>query len=883
MPKRFIGADPLERPDLFVSAGDRAGDSRHAQPDGRRLSRVVADRDGTDEARGDSRAGECRCFGQQQRDPPRGYTRMRTGLPTARSGIFSSSAESGSTGFTYIRLFFRKPLMAVFAMCGGILLLACLNLASLLMARGTARQKELATRLAMGATRRQAGAAVAGGKFPDRGRRARWQAWRLRRWSASRFQLVLLGSQSETHVDTSLDLRVFAFAALAAIVAALLIGLLPALRATSGNLSEQMKHGQHTTLAYERQAILPRVMMAVEVALALMLVVGAGLLATSLVRLYRSGTGFDPRGVENIAFSMDQQPLKGDALIAVLSPGRRGAKPPAGREKRQLRVDGPVRPFYVGRESIRAERQDVRHLSEQRRARVFPDDAHSALLEGRDFRWDDTASAGSKIILNQAAAKLLFPDRKPDRPVRHGEGRREDFSLRSVGVVGDAKYDDLRSAAPPTAYHSHERRMIRSTRGPTMRSCERRRLRLRWRARRTRSADQIECRTSRCPLMTSMSDMVRDSMSAERMMALLSVFFAVCALVVTAVGLYGTLAYATDAPHQRDRHPHGSGSAARAGGAGWCFVQNAAVAIAGTAAGVVAALLASRALASFLYGTSTRDPWVFAGSIVALAPDCQCGFAAAGHPRCRDRADGGDSLRVNERGSQAAREDLCSQCGRNWESIFRWAPAQNHAEGQDKEQTRGLLQRHHGIEVAAREEANGGERITTRKKAFDRCIMMVSPVRTSREVTSNGHASATPPIRNATAAQVHGTRKAGTRNIENPVAIPSGGMMIFLTVTAVRPSRMRHARTPSKPITAAAAEAPKPMCTIQPTSLSLCQKAMQNDRWAGGAHRSYTLTAVLVRTSAPEIILAWLNFPSVMWVRFPYYRLRKTLPDRPAG
>src|SRR6185312_11255031 len=72
-------------------------------------------------------------------------------LPGAEKGHFHFEAESGSRGFTYARLLFRRPLLAMFSMCGGILLLACLNLTSLLMARAAARERELATRLALGA------------------------------------------------------------------------------------------------------------------------------------------------------------------------------------------------------------------------------------------------------------------------------------------------------------------------------------------------------------------------------------------------------------------------------------------------------------------------------------------------------------------------------------------------------------------------------------------------------------------------------------------------------------------------------------------------------------------------------------------------------------
>jgi ABC-type antimicrobial peptide transport system permease subunit len=120
------------------------------------------------------------------------------------------------------------------------------------------------------------------------------------------------------------------------------------------------------------------------------------------------------------------------------------------------------------------------------------------------------------------------------------------------------------------------------------------------------------------PVLTPMSVTVDDSLSAERTMALLAVFFAVCALTVTAVGLYGTLAYTT-ARRTNEIGIRMALGARRTQVVAMVFLQNAGVALAGTAMGLTAALFASRALSSFLYGITARDPWVFAGSILALA------------------------------------------------------------------------------------------------------------------------------------------------------------------------------------------------------------------------------------------------------------------------
>jgi ABC-type antimicrobial peptide transport system permease subunit len=114
-----------------------------------------------------------------------------------------------------------------------------------------------------------------------------------------------------------------------------------------------------------------------------------------------------------------------------------------------------------------------------------------------------------------------------------------------------------------------------------------------------------------------MDEVVDDSLSTERMMALLSVFFAACALLVTAIGLYGTLAYVT-ARRTSEIGIRMALGAQRSRVLSMVFRENAVVALFGTVVGLGAAPLASRALASFLYGTSPRDPWVLFGSVVAL-------------------------------------------------------------------------------------------------------------------------------------------------------------------------------------------------------------------------------------------------------------------------
>jgi predicted permease len=613
MPKTFIGADPLQRPELFTPLaaepamqGTRSMTAASFTAWWLTVMGRLAPQATLEQANAQASADTSAILHETISDPQ--------WIANREKRHFHFTVESGSTGFTYVRLMFRKPLIAVLGLCGGILLLACLNLASLLMARGAARERELATRLAMGATRRRLlQQLVVESLLIAIGGTATGLA--LAPLVSQSLSVLLLGGEFETHIDTSLDLRVFAFAALAAIVATLLVGLVPALQATSANLNEQIKHGQHTTQAHERQRLLPRIMMACEVALALMLVVGAGLLASSLVRLYQSGVGFDPHGIQNIEFHMDQQPLQGDALLQFYRKmgGDLSRQPGVKNVSFALMV-----PFtdYVWDENLWAPAGRTYDTYQNAIAPGYFKTMRIPLFEGRDFRWNDTAPSGLKIVLNQAAAKLLFPDRNPiGQSVAKHAGDKA-FQYEVIGVVGDAKYESLRSPAPPTAYlamtqddgqHSRSYYAVTRIDGPAAS------LAGAARALTTQANPAIPA-----PEMTSMETAVDHSLSAERTMALLSVFFAACALVVTAVGLYGTLAYAT-ARRTSEIGIRMALGARRVQVASMVFRQNASVAIAGTATGLIAALLASRALASFLYGTSIRDPWVYAGSIAALA------------------------------------------------------------------------------------------------------------------------------------------------------------------------------------------------------------------------------------------------------------------------
>jgi predicted permease len=313
----------------------------------------------------------------------------------------------------------------------------------------------------------------------------------------------------------------------------------------------------------------------------------------------------------NIAFNMDKQQLEGDQLMELYRQIGEGLKTQPGVKDVSFQFIVPV--SHRGWNDNYATPGGEKHLiwlngvgPEYFRTMRIP------VFEGREFGWKDTKASGMKIILNQAAAKQFFPE--GGALGRQVVSSYEKTSYEVVAVVGDAKYRDVRSPAPAAAYvpmqQAPEKKIslnaVVRVEGP-------------WAPLATASralAGRLAA-TIPAPVVRPLDEFVDTSVSSERMMAVLGLFFAGCALLVTSIGLYGTLAYAT-ARRTSEIGIRMALGAQRLRVMAMVFRENAVVAAIGCGAGLAAAVMLSKVLASFLYETSPRDPMVFGVSIAAL-------------------------------------------------------------------------------------------------------------------------------------------------------------------------------------------------------------------------------------------------------------------------
>ena len=451
--------------------------------------------------------------------------------------------RSAAKGLGSLRERYSHSLTLLMILVGAVLLIACANIANLLLARAKVRQREFAIRSALGAGRgrivRQllteslmlsiTGAAL--GVI-------------LSRWGAKLLVVAISTSKQPHFLDMSLDGRILAFIVGIALLTGILFGMAPALQLAGTDGSGAIKDGGRGLTSGRHQRRLGRALVVVQVALTMVLLIGAGLFVRSLYALLTQHLGFEPEGVllvnpdfRDSNSAPEAQVLLASQLLDQLHEIRgvqsvsRSAVTPIGGQTWQWDIqtvgqggNHPLHCFF--------------NLVSSGYFRTM----RTALLQGRDFTSQDAAGSPPVALLNESAARLLFQGEDPIGRAYRDKTRDtgKPLLVQVVGVVQDAKYRRLRDKIPPTIYLPISQ--FTGTK-PVIGTYE-----LRFSGGASDLQDRVKQTVSSLdPRIVVefrlLADQVSDSLSQERLVATLTTLLGLLALVLATVGLYGVISY----------------------------------------------------------------------------------------------------------------------------------------------------------------------------------------------------------------------------------------------------------------------------------------------------------------------------------------------------
>jgi len=503
------------------------------------------------------------------------------------------------------------------AMVGLVLLIACANVANLLLGRATVRQKEIAVRLAIGAGRfrlirqlltESALLAIAAGAL----------ALLCAYWASAGLVALMSVGQDPIFLDLRPDPRVLGFTAAIALLATMLFGLAPTLRGTRLDLAPALKESPGSLGSRRSRFGLGKGLVVSQVALSLLLLFGAGLFVRTLENLESLDPGFDRKGV--LLFDLDptKSGYKGPAVAALYKQLVEHIDAIPGVGSASLLEMAPItggggwdNSVSVEGYASRPDENTTVYLNAVG-PRYF-ETLHTPLLLGRDFTSRDTEATPKVAIINQTMARYFFGDSNPigRKFGWYGEGKdRPQFEI--VGVVKDSKYGILREQIPRTAYLDCFQMPLggmtfgvrTSVRPSTLISPIRNEI---------RAVDP----SLQAGGFTTLEEHVDNSLGHERLMATLSSLFASLAVLLACVGLYGVMAYAV----ARRTNEIGIRMALGAGRAqivGTILKESALLILAGVALGLPFAIASARLISSRLYGLKPADPMTIAGAIALL-------------------------------------------------------------------------------------------------------------------------------------------------------------------------------------------------------------------------------------------------------------------------
>jgi len=530
----------------------------------------------------------------------------------------SFALRPAATGFSNTGTQYRTALFTLMAVVGLVLLIACANIANLLLARAAARQREISIRMAIGAARRRvmrqlmseslllsvSGAAV-GLLFAV--------------WGSQLLVHFLSKAGSELQLDTAPDLRVLAFTMGAAVLTGLLFGLAPAVRATSVSPSSVLK--EHARGMAGGRFGLGRALVTGQVSLSLMLLVGAGLFLGTFRNLLSTDLGFNRHNILLVRTAMmqsnvprEQRPRVYQEIVERLRaiPGVVSASSSV-----LTPISGDAWNNFVEPEGYSRKGKDDTIVYFNGVSPGYFATMRLPLLLGRDFSEHDDAGAPKVMLIDESAARRFFGRANPIGKTVRAEtrpGKHDTYQV--IGVVKDAKYqevnEDLLLSVYVASAQDTDPRPEVSFEVRSERSVETFIPAVRATIGEVNRGISLEFR--------NFETQVNESLLQPRMVALLSAFFGGLALLLAMIGLYGVTAYGV----ARRQAEIGIRMAlgAQPGSVVWLVLREvAAMLAAGTVLGLGASLAAGRLVASLLYGVKPYDsaPLAIAAVVLGIA------------------------------------------------------------------------------------------------------------------------------------------------------------------------------------------------------------------------------------------------------------------------
>jgi predicted permease len=542
-----------------------------------------------------------------------------------RKGFLAEKLElrSGHAGWTGLRGHFRLPLFILMSVVAMVLLIACANVASLLLARAAARELEFSVRHALGAGRLRLMRQLLTESFLLAGLSG-LLGLLLAQGGTRLLPLIMQLPSDPISLSLTPDLRVMFFTTAAALLTGLLFGLAPAFRSSRIEVTSALKGASGSVVGHASRQRFHQALIVGQVALSLVLLIGAGLFARTLKNLQGLDTGFNRENVVlfNIDFAerpdAERWPVLYRALINRLEalPGVRAAS----LFSEGYLSDNGWSDDISAEGHLTVPGENLECLCAHVGPRFF-ETIGTPLLTGREFGQQDerpadpvNALAPGPAVINQAMVRRYFGNANPlGRHIfltHHPEQR---FEI--VGLVPDAKYDSLRETVRPTFYLPFFRNPRNNWANFALRTGSDPRSTIAALAGVVREVD----RTFRVRDVRTMDDVVTRAMHRERLIAQLGGFFSVFALGLACLGLHGVLSFAV-VQRTREIGVRVALGAQRSDVLWLVIGKGLKLALAGIATGLVGGLGLTQLVSSLLYGVTPTDPgtWLALSLLLVL-------------------------------------------------------------------------------------------------------------------------------------------------------------------------------------------------------------------------------------------------------------------------